>query len=78
MLPSVGLVVGLMLGLPWACRPLIFFKNLWACLLFYYKIFFFLGLKVRTNKFLFYFILFKGVPNLMEGVPNFFFLRINK
>ena len=64
----VGLVMGLMLDLPWACCPLIFFENLWDCLLFCYH-FFFLGLKVEQI----YIFFIKGVPNLMEGVPNFFF-----
>ena len=36
--------------------------------------FFFLGLKVEQ---IYIYIYIKGVPNLMEGVPNFF-LRINK
>ena len=34
--------------------------------------FFFPGLESRTNIYIYIYIYIKGVPNLMEGVPNFF------
>ena len=55
-------LLGLLLGLSWACRPLIFFENPWACLLFCYNFFF--GLESRTNIYIYIYII--------EGVLNFF------
>ena len=60
LLPSVGLVVGLMLGL----SSVVFLKNPWACLLFCYNFFF--GLESRTNIYIYIYIY------IIEGVLNFF------